>query len=147
MRTSKSCYFSLPNCTTSKLYYFQIVSLPNCATTEYAHTSHLCDSSSRGLIRSRVSRACAVSASSRLHEPPQRAVSGDWKSDCLPGAVGADYWPWPLRCPLTVEITARNLVLVEIKVWPNKNVVYRGLFVCPHFAVMSGTCIWNLHVN
>ena len=63
-------------------------------------------------------------------------MSGDWKSDCLPGVVGADYRPCPLRCPLTVGTTARNLHLVEIKVWPNKK-CYRGLFVCPHFAVMS----------
>ena len=65
----------LPNCT----IYCQIVPLPNCA----AHPSHRCDFI-RGLIHggrphhpfARVSRACAVSASSRLHEPPQRAVSG-----------------------------------------------------------------------
>ena len=52
------------------------------------------------------------------------------------GAVGADCRSWPLCCPLTVEITVKNLLLVEIKVWPNK--CYRGLSVCPHFAVMSG---------
>ena len=56
--------------------------------------------------------------------------------ETVPGAVGADYRSWPLCCPLTVEITAKNLLLVEIKVWPNK--CYRGLFVCPHFAVTSG---------
>ena len=121
--------------------------LPNCATTAFANTSHLCDSSSRGvgLIRSRVSRACTVSASSWLHEAPQQAVGTDWKSDCLPGGFGRDYRPWPLHCPLTVEITARNLLLVEITVWPNKNVTV--VCSCVPILQLCPACIWNLHVN
>ena len=81
----------------------------------------------------------------RIHEPPQRAVSGDWKSVCLPEAVGADYRPRPHRCPLTVEITARNLLLVEIKVWPNKNVT--AVCSCVPILQLCPECIWNLHVN
>ena len=67
----------LPNCITSKLYHFQIVPLPNCTTSKLYHFQivsllNLLTVVIRGL---RVSRACAVSASSAAaaREPLQLA--------------------------------------------------------------------------